>query len=219
MLPSPNDPRYNLLRALSNPNISNRGVPNDQLLAFVQLVERSIQCSDPTQKWELVMRTLVAIEQDYKMEGKVREIAQVLLEMVNMMGLLAEDIRKVHRQPISQVPSTPRPPEHLQPPSARPNPPPIPRSAPHPPTTSRHLALPRRSIIPGAWPTSDSASISTLIRCQSASQAVPPVRKKLVRFNSKKDVQEANGQEHKDRVVDNEGKTRRKRQRPDGRRI
>jgi hypothetical protein len=165
------------------------------------------------------MRTLVAIEQDSKSEGQVREMAQVLLGMVNKMGLLAGDIKEVHRQPTSQVLSVPRPLEHLQPHSGRPNHPPILCSALRPPTTSHPLALPRQSTISGAWPTSDPASISILSRYPSASQAEPPVRKKSVRFNSKKDVQEANGQEHKDWVVDNEGKTRRKKQRPDKKRI
>lgn len=204
MPPSPDDPWTNFFRTLSNPNISNRGVPNDHLLAFVQLVEQSIQCTDPTQKWDLVVRTLVAIEQNSKIEMRVREMAQVLLEMVSRMGFIARDIREVHRQPTSQVPSASQPLEHPQPP------PPIQRSARRPSYTSHPLALPQPSPIPGAWGTSGPALISTLTRFRSSSQAVPIVRKKSVRFSSKKVVQEANGQERKETVIDNEGKTRRK---------
>lgn len=156
------------------------------------------------------MRTLVAIEQNSKIEGRVREMAQVLLGIVRRMGLLAGDIREVHRQPLCQVPSAPRPLEHLQPTSARPHPPPIQRSALHPPSTLQTLALPRLSPIPGAWPASGSASVSSPTRLESTSQVVPIMRKKSVRFSSKKVVQEVNGQERKEIVTDNEGKTRRK---------
>ncbi|KAF2794817.1 hypothetical protein K505DRAFT_336612 [Melanomma pulvis-pyrius CBS 109.77] len=199
----PGDEWVILLSSLSNPNISNRGIPNDRLLHFARLIEASEYglSKNKKVKWDVLINRLRNIEARKK-GWEDGDMAGILLTVAEGLGLNVGGRDSIEEDEDRRTDTRKRGAE---------------RAEERGETKKRMdagnvrrnaLASFLRATKP--QPLAHNANSMDNQRDRSVSFLPKETKgRKQVRFNKEKDVQEPDGQRHIEAVVDNEGKTKR----------